>query len=165
MHFDETAYRKLRTDIYGFAYRRLGDHTASEDVVQDSFVRLAHYAPDTVRNVGAMLRRIARNLIVDHARLGLRRAEDVPASEIEIPSEQPSQEHAMLQRERMDTVSRIIATMPRQRREVFILRRLHGLSAKDVAAQLDISPSAVDAHVARAVLSLHRAMASQDEPA
>lgn len=69
----------------------------------------------------------------------------------------------MVQRERMQTVSDIIDAMPPQRRQVFIMRRLHGMSAKDVAAQLDISPSAVDAHVARAVLTLHRAMASLDE--
>jgi RNA polymerase sigma-70 factor (ECF subfamily) len=52
--------------------------------------------------------------------------------------------------------------MPPQRREVFIMRRLHGMSAKEVGAALKISPAAVDAHVARAVLALHKEMAALD---
>ncbi|MCJ2183483.1 RNA polymerase sigma factor [Novosphingobium sp. 1949] len=163
MQFDERVYRQLRSEVYGFAYRQLGDHATSEDVVQDSFVRLAGYAPDTVHNLGGMLRRIARNLIIDHARLRRRRGEEAVADDFDMPCPQPSQEEAMVQRERVKTVSRIIEAMPPQRRQVFVLRRLHGLSAKEVAARLDITPGAVDAHVARAVLALHRGMTAQDE--
>jgi RNA polymerase sigma factor (sigma-70 family) len=160
LNFDESVYRLFRRDVYRFAYRHLGDHVASEDVVQDSFVRLAQYRTDTVANMGGMLRTIARNLIIDHTRFRKRRAEDALPEGMEAPADEPSQEHVLLQRERMEQVLSILAGMPEQRREAFTMRRLHGMSAKEAAAALGISPAAVDTHVARAVLALHKGMAA-----
>ncbi|MCJ2185780.1 RNA polymerase sigma factor [Novosphingobium beihaiensis] len=160
MEFDETAYRSFRKELYRHARNRLGDHFASEDVVQDCFLRVAQYRPGSIANMGALLRRIANNLIVDQTRFRRRRAEDVPAQDFEVPDDEPSHEQVLLHRERMEQVSQILDRMPPQRREVFVMRRLHGMSAKEVGAALKISPAAVDAHVARAVLALHKEMAA-----
>ncbi|WP_448664010.1 RNA polymerase sigma factor [Sphingomonas sp. CJ20] len=159
MNLDESMYRLFRREVYRFAYRHLGDHSASEDVVQDSFVRLAQYRAGTVANLGGMLRTIAHNLIVDQTRFHKRRAEEAMSDATDVAAEVPSQEQVLLQRERMQQVSEILARLPEQRRQVFIMRRLHGMSAKEVAAALAISPAAVDTHVARAVIALHRGMA------
>jgi RNA polymerase sigma factor (sigma-70 family) len=159
LNFDESVYRLFRREVYRLAYRHLGDHSASEDVVQDSFVRLAQYRSGTVANLGGMLRTIAQNLIVDQTRFHKRRAEEVLPDGADVAAETPSQEQVLLQRERMEQVSELLARMPEQRRQVFIMRRLHGMSAKEVSAALAISPAAVDTHVARAVLALHRGMA------
>jgi len=159
LNFDESVYRLFRREVYRLAYRHLGDHSASEGVVQDSFVRLAQYRSGTVANLGGMLRTIAQNLIVDQARFHKRRAEEALPDGAEFPAETPSQEQVLLQRERMQQVSEILAQLPEQRRQAFIMRRLHGMSAKEAAAALAISPAAVDTHVARAVLALHKGMA------
>ncbi|PEQ13107.1 hypothetical protein B2G71_08570 [Novosphingobium sp. PC22D] len=151
--------------MYRLARRRLDDHFASEDVVQDSFLRLAQYRPGSIANTGAMLRRIASNLIIDQVRFHRHRAEETPAQDFEPAGDEPSHEQVLLQRERLEQVSRILDRMPEQRREVFIMRRLHGMSAKEVGAALRISPAAVDAHVARAVLSLHKEIAALDRSA
>ena len=147
------------------AYRKLGDHSASEDIVQDSFLRFHQYRKEAVGNVGGMLHRIASNLIIDRARSSRRRAEDLlPDDEgIAIANGEPSQEQALIDRERMDRASKIIDEMPPLRRKVFIMRRLHGMSAKEVGAAMSISPAAVDTHVARAVLALHRGFAAAEE--
>lgn len=159
MNFDQSVYRLFRREVYRFAYRHLGDHSASEDVVQDSFVRLAQYRAGAVANLGGMLRTIAHNLIVDQTRFHARRAEEALPDDMDIVAEAPTQEQVLLQRERIEQVSAILAQLPEQRRRVFIMRRLHGMSAKEVGAALGISPAAVDTHVARAVLALHRGMA------
>lgn len=158
VHFDESAYRQLRGQVYRLAYRHLGDHSASEDIVQESFVRLAQYRTDSIRNIRGMLRRIASNLIIDSSRSRARRAEEDLSQGIEAVTDEPSQEQALLLRERMQQVSDVLAQMPPLRRQVFIMRRLHGMSAKDVAAALSISPAAVDQHVARALLALHNGL-------
>lgn len=162
MNFDESVYRLFRREVYRIAYRHLGDHAASEDVVQDSFVRLAQYRVGAVVNLGAMLRTIAHNLIVDQTRVHKRRPEETLSDGMDVAAEAPSQEQVLLQRERMAQVSAILAELPEQRRQVFIMRRLHGMSAKEVGAALAISPAAVDTHVARAVLALHRGLAELD---
>jgi RNA polymerase sigma-70 factor (ECF subfamily) len=162
LKFDESVYQLFRRDVYLFAYKHLGDHVASEDVVQDSFVRLAQYRSDTVANVGGMLRTIARNLIIDHTRFRRRRAEESLPDGIEAPADQPSQEQVLLHRERMEQVFEILAQLPEQRRQAFTMRRLHGMSARDVGSALGISPAAVDTHVARAVVALYKGMAALD---
>ena len=164
MELDESTYRLFRGDVYRLAYRKLGDHSASEDIVQDSFMRFAQYRQEAVGNVGGMLHRIANNLIIDRLRGNRRRGEDaLPEDGAEIAGEEPSQEQALIDRERMDQVSRILDQMPPMRRKVFIMRRLHGMSSKEVGAAMSISPAAVDAHVARAVLALHRGFAAVEE--
>ncbi|MXO64310.1 RNA polymerase sigma factor [Altericroceibacterium endophyticum] len=164
MAIDESAYRLFRGDVYRLAYRKLGDHSASEDIVHDSFLRFAQYRKEAVGNVGGMLHRIASNLIIDRVRNAKRRAEDaLPQDGMEIAGDEPSQEQALIDRERMDQASRILDQMPPMRREVFIMRRLHGMSAKEVGAAMAISPAAVDAHVARAVLALHRGFSASEE--
>ncbi|KPL68458.1 hypothetical protein SZ64_10235 [Erythrobacter sp. SG61-1L] len=153
----------FRGDIYRLAYQKLGDHSASEDIVQDSFLRLAQYRQGGVGNVGGLLRRIASNLIVDRARLQKRKPEEALPEGRDFPGEEPSQEAVLIDKERMEQVSEILDQMPPMRREVFIMRRLHGMSAKEVGAALSISPAAVDAHVARAVLVLHRGMSALED--
>lgn len=160
MHFDETIYRLFSRNIYVQAYRRLDDHGDSEDVVQNSFMRLSAYRADSIANVGAMLQTIARNLILDHARTAGRYIYNAPLPDHDIPTPEPSQEHVMLQRERVEQVVAIIDRMPEMRRTVFIMRRLHGKSAKEVAGEMNISAAAVDSHVARAVLILHKEMSA-----
>ncbi|BBC74271.1 conserved hypothetical protein [Altererythrobacter sp. B11] len=163
MEFNETAYRSFRKELYQLARSRLGDHAASEDVVQDCFLRLARYQPGSIANIAAMLRRIANNLIIDQARAHRHHADEQAGNDFDPPADEPSQEHLLIQRERMEQVSRILDLMPAQRREVFLMRRLHGMSAKEVGAALHISPAAVDTHVARAVLTLHKELAACDE--
>ena len=160
MQFDESVYRLFRGDVYRFAYRHLGDHSASEDVVQDSFLRLAQYQPDSIRNMGGVLRKIANNLIVDRSRFQKRRAEETLPEQLDIAADDPSQEKILLGRERMEQVSEILSQMTELRREAFIMRRLRGMSAREVATALSISPAAVDAHVARALLTLHKGLSA-----
>lgn len=160
MQFDESAYRQFRGDVYRLAYRRLRDHSASEDIVQDSFLRLANYKSNSVANIGGMLRKIAKNLIVDCARFRTRRSEEALSPEQDISTDEPSAESRLLHKERMGQVSEILAQLPPLRRQVFIMRRLHGMSAKEVGAALSITPAAVDTHVARAVLALHKGLSS-----
>lgn len=160
MQFDESAYRRFRGDVYRLAYRRLRDHSASEDVVQDSFLRLANYPSHSIANIGGMLRKIARNLIVDLARFRTRQPGESLDPEQDIQADEPSAENRLLHRERIAQVSEVLAQMPPLRRRVFIMRRLHGMSAKEVGAALSITPAAVDTHVARAVLALHKGLSS-----
>ncbi|CUS45641.1 MAG: RNA polymerase sigma factor [Pseudomonadota bacterium] len=154
---DDAGYRQLRAEAYRQIYRQLRDHDAAEDLVQDSLLRLFRYQ-GKIANIGAMVRVIAGNLIRDHVRSRARRAEEPLPAEFEIAAEEPRVDTALLHRERVGLVEDILAGMTPLRREIFLRRRLHGQSAKEVAAALGITPAAVDTHVARAVLVLHQEM-------
>ena len=155
---DESDYRLHRDDMYRLVYARVRDHAVAEDVVQESFLRVLRYPRGGIANVGALVRTIASNLIRDHARTRRRHAEEPLSETFDIASDAPSAETALIDQERAALVARIVDEMPPLRREVFVRRRLHGESARAVATALGLTPAAVDAHVARAVLALHNAM-------
>lgn len=142
-----------------FVARRVDDAALGEDIVQEAYVRLlSHQAQpgNVVTNVGALLRRIALNLTRDHFR-GLRRTAVVELSD-DIPCSRPDIHQQLEQRQLIDNVVTALKAMPRLRRDVFIRRRIHGESSREVAGAMGLSVGAVNVHVARAVLDLHRAM-------
>lgn len=142
-----------------YVARRIDDAALGEDIVQEAYVRLLSYEAqpgNPITNVGALLRRIALNLTRDHFRRA-RRTTMVELSD-DIPCSHPDIHQQLEQRQLIDSVVAVLQAMPRLRRDVFIRRRVHGESSREVASTLNLSIGAVDAHVARAVLDLHRAM-------
>ncbi|MBY8824368.1 RNA polymerase sigma factor [Sphingomonas colocasiae] len=153
-----------RADLLRYVGRRVDDPALREDIVQEAYLRLLTYQakPDAnVTNVVAFLRRISINLVRDYFRrsgrgMATELSEDLPCPRSDLESQAE-------QRQLIVIVAGVLGRMPGLRREVFIARRLHGASAREVAERLGISPGAVDTHVARAVLDLHRAMATLEK--
>lgn len=159
MKSDGSDLRAQRIDLLRYVGRRVDDAAVREDIVQEAYLRLISYqaeAGNTVTNVVAFLRRISCNLANDYFRRA-GRSTTVDVSE-DLPCPRSDLERQAEQRQLIGVVSATLRKMPLLRRQVFISRRLLGQSAKEVADLLGISPSAVDAHVARAVLDLHHAM-------
>lgn len=148
-----------RTDLLRYVGRRVDDAALREDIVQEAYLRFFDYQAkpgNRVINAVALLRRISLNLARDYFRKTGSAAfaelpEDMPCPHTDIAAQAE-------RRQLVDIVAGVLGRMPRLRRDVFIQRRLHGLSAKEAASHFNISPAAVDAHVARAVLDLHLAM-------
>lgn len=159
MRLDNSQWRGHRIELLRCVERRVDDHAIREDIVQEAIARLLTYRTKpgiTVANVAALLRRIALDLTRDHFRRS-GRTRDTELAE-DIPCPQPGIQQRLEQRQLVDLVIDVLRAMPRLRREVFVRRRLDGESSRQVASSLGISPGAVDAHVARAVLDLHRAI-------
>lgn len=57
----------------------------------------------------------------------------------------------LMAQQRLKQNREAVADMPGQCRQVFLLRKAHALSHKEIAAQLDISPSTVEKHIAREI--------------
>ncbi len=145
-----------RDALFRFIQRRVRDAAVSEDIVQDTFVRYLGRQGSPAADTLALMRRIALNLVRDHFRAGARRAfEPVDA---EHPADTETPEDSLMFRERAERFGRILAAMPPLQRDVFIHRRLHGLSSKDTAQRLGLTPAAVDAHVARALVALEKGL-------
>ena len=163
MSFDNSEWRSQRVDLLRFVRRRVNDAALREDIVQEAIIRLLVYQTKpgiTIANIAGLLRRISLDLTRDHLRRSAR-IRQVELSD-DIPCPQPSAQQRLEQRQLIEIVAGVLQAMPRQRREVFFRRRVEGQSAKEVAAALGISPGAVDAHMARAVLDLYRATEKSD---
>jgi RNA polymerase sigma factor (sigma-70 family) len=126
-----------------------------EDVIQETYTRLV--AAESVAHVHDAKNytfQIAGSVVIDH----LRRMKVVPISSVpdldylEVVSEEPSPERQAIDRDELNRLAHMIASLPGRVRDVFILRRVHGLSQREVAQRLGLSESTVEKHMARGFL-------------
>lgn len=159
MRSDNLEWDGRRADLLRYIGRRVDDASLREDIVQEAITRFLVYQARpgvVVLSAGGLLRRITLDLARDHFRRDGRTVNVELSDDIACP--QPGVQHELEQKQLLDIVTRVVKAMPRLRREVFYRRRIEGQSSRQVAEALGISPGAVDAHIARAVLDLHLAI-------
>lgn len=148
----------LRRALQRFIEGRLRDRSESEDLVQETYLRLYDYRRTrSVADVGAFCFAIARNLIQDHLRrLRVRPIGVELAGDTVCPA--PRADEILAYRERVDLLTRALRAMPPLRREVFIRRRLEEQPVATIAADMGLGISAVEKHVVRALADLRAAL-------
>lgn len=155
-----------RRPLLGVARRILGDGPAAEDVVQSLWFRVQTLDERmTVRDSGAFLRRLVRNLAIDQLRKDRVRHEyfhDTPPDDA-IPDDAPDAEQAMIDRDRLRRLKLALEELPPRCREVFVLRRIHDLSSAEIAERLGISQNAVAKHVRLALQHCHSRLAEAEQ--
>ena len=124
------------------------------DVIQEAYTILAEL--ETVDNIlypRAYLFQVARSVIVRH----VRRARIVPIhtvddlERLEHPDDTASPEQQTIDRDELRQLARAIAAMPLKTREAFVLRRVRGLSQREIAARMRISENTVETHISRGI--------------
>lgn len=136
---------------------RLRGHPCStaRDVVHDLYVKLAA-KPDVLKNkrsIKAFLCRTAINLGIDRQRRETKEARLFSGSEREalsVASSGPAPDRGLEIEARIAILREAIAELPERRRVVFILHRLHHLTADEICVRLNISRNMVDRHLRRA---------------
>ena len=128
-----------------------------DDIAQETFLRaFAAEADRDVLTPRAFLYRIARNLALNerakHANTTTGSIEDYPDPSVLGAGDQVSGEDLIEGRRKMAIFAEAVSSLPPQCRRVFMLRKVHGLSQKDVAEKLGISASTVEKHVALGLL-------------
>jgi RNA polymerase sigma factor (sigma-70 family) len=161
-------YTRHRPELLRFLRARCGDVTEAEDIVQELWLRLQSQHLGAIANGRAYLYQMANHLALDRARERHRRlrrdhdwsesvhAGDWAAGEVAAP--EPVQPDALIEQEELQTLSAAIASLPEGARRAFCLHKLEGRSHAEVAAQLGISRSGVEKHIAVAMQHLRRAM-------
>jgi RNA polymerase sigma-70 factor (ECF subfamily) len=127
---------------------------SAEDVAQETFIRLWERREDwgLDGSVRGLLFRIARNAAIDARRK--RSADERAAAQVPERSQSESPADVTEQRELEATVNQALNALPERRREVFILVRHHGLSYKEAAETLELSPQTVANHMSLALADL-----------
>lgn len=148
----------LRVALHRFVDGRLRDRAESEDIVQETYVRLYDYRRTrSVADVGAFCFQIARNLIHDHLRR-LRIAPETGELPEDVVCPAPRADEIIAYRQRVEVITRALRAMPPLRREVFLRRRLDGQPTATVAQDLELSRAAVEKHVVRALADIRAAL-------
>lgn len=162
------AYRKYEASLKRFISRFLPKVQDIEDVAQETFLRA--YVTEQGRPIEqpkSFLFRIAKNValnqlarksnqIIDHLEdLGLA---DVLSSEVTLEDE-------LVARQTLGLHCEAVAALPPQCRRVYLLRKVYGLSHKEIAKRMGIAVSTVEKHLIKGMQECDRYVRARNEPA
>jgi len=146
--------------LEGQARRWLSRHVRSlppadaDDLIQEAYCRIWSAADlSAIQSPGAYLFVVLRNLLLQRSR----HAKVVPMErmgeidELSITSEEPGPERRISSRQELESLSRVVDALPDQCRKVFELRKIQGMSQREVAEALGISERTVEKHLAKAI--------------
>ena len=125
-----------------------------DDIVQETYAILASLeGVENIRNAKAYMFQTAYSVILAQ----VRRAQIISISTIDdigqLAEEDgtPSPERVVSDRQELQLLADAIASLPARSREVFVLRKIHGLQQRDVAQRLGVSEGTVEKQLQRAV--------------
>ena len=126
-----------------------------DDVIQETYARLiAAPTVEHILNVKNYAFQTANSVVA----LELRRVKVVcigsiaDLEQLDIASSDPSPEHQAIDRDELQRLAEGIASLPEKMRRVFILRRIHGFSQREVATKMGITEGTVEKHMAKGLL-------------
>jgi len=159
---DESALELLVTSYWQrlarFVEGILDEEGGADDVVQEAFIRLWMRRKE-LRLEGsfrAFLYTLTRNAAIDERRRSGRRK--TLWTRADPPAGQPSPLAGAEASELQAVADAAIAALPPRRREVFRLGRTEGLSYKEIAEVMGLSPQTVANQMSRALTELHEAL-------
>ncbi|MDV3310389.1 MAG: RNA polymerase sigma factor [Cyclobacteriaceae bacterium] len=148
----QTSVLPLKSKLFRFALRILGNADEAKDVVQEVFTRVwaKGKAMEEVRNWEAWCMRVVHNLAIDRIRLN-HRQHTVPLSDgLHIRHDTLSPHDRTELVESMRQVAEIMTTLPPKQQQVIHLRDVEGYSYKEICEVLDLDMSQVKVYLFRA---------------
>lgn len=126
-----------------------------EDLAQETYLRAFRAEQEQdIQSPKAFLLRIAKNLALNElarkSRLLTDYIEDSVSQDVIDDGVSPEQSAAA--RQKLAIFCQAVAELPAQCRRAFLLRKVYGLSHKEIAKELNISVSTVEKHVASGLM-------------
>jgi RNA polymerase sigma-70 factor (ECF subfamily) len=138
----------------------------ADDVIQEAYCRIAALNQVShIEDPRAYFFQVARNILLEQMRRArIVRIDAVAEMEtLNISDDRPNPEQEVSAHRELKRLQRLIEELPDRCRQVFVLRKIEGLSQKDIAKRLSITEHTVEAHVGRGLQLILKAW-SQGAP-
>lgn len=150
-----TAFMSYSEHLRNFMYYKSGNLQRSEDIMQDSFIKLwTECANVPFEKAKSFLFTVANNLFLNqekHIKVVLK-FEKRKVIDKDIESPQFIMEEAEFER----SLKNAIESLPDGQRQVFLMNRIDKLKYREIAERLEVSVKAVEKRMHKALLSLRK---------
>ena len=139
----------VKSKLFRFAYRYLGDEEDARDLVQEVFLKVWK-GTDEVNNWEAWCMRITRNLALDKLRSKKRSLTSSFEDGFDVPQGGKNVLEKTELMESMKHVAHFIQALPEKQRNVIHLRDIEGYSYQEIASVLEMELGQVKINLFRA---------------
>ena len=142
----ENLFQKYHKKLYAFLFHLLHSKEDAEEIVQETFIKIWEKRDDFIDGYSfdSFLFTIAKNAFLNQNRKKINQKvfEDHLNFLEEISSGRT--DDYIIFKETKEIINSIIEGLPPRRKEIFLLRKIEGLSRNEIAEKLDISVLTVD---------------------
>jgi RNA polymerase sigma factor (sigma-70 family) len=148
-------FRDHNRSLVLFLASRLKDMQAAHEVAQEAYVRLLQLEnPGAVSFLRGYLFKVASNLAIDRLRRQQSRARLDPVEHVEDFLDQATPERAVIAREELAFLVRVVQELPVKYQEAFRLHRIDDESFEEIARRMGLKDRMVRRYVTNALLYL-----------
>ncbi|UQD56420.1 RNA polymerase sigma factor [Flavobacterium sp. K5-23] len=160
----ETLIKRHESRIYGFIYSKISDRDISNDIFQDTFIKVIRTLKSNSYNEeGKFLpwvMRISHNLIIDHFRKCkkmplFRETEEFSIFSI-MSDDSLTIENKLITEQVESDVRRLIEELPADQKEVLIMRMYQDMSFKEISECTGVSINTALGRMRYALLNLRK---------
>ncbi len=159
-----TLIRRHESKIYGFIYSKIADRDVSNDIFQDTFIKVIKTLKlNSYNEEGKFLpwvMRIAHNLIIDHFRKSKKMPMYRETEEFSIFSimtdDSLSIENQIIAEQVEVDVRRLVEELPVDQKEVLIMRMYHDMSFKEISETTGVSINTALGRMRYAIMNLRK---------
>ncbi len=150
-------FARHHAELFRYAARFTGDADLAEDIVQDTFVRLAERPPRREDQLRGWLFRVVTTIAIDSQRSARRRRDLVAASPARVPiATAPADPATQLEREELrQKVRAALASLSEKERAVLLMRE-EGFAHREIAEAVGTTTGSIGTMHARALEKLAR---------
>lgn len=132
-------YRRYQKELYLYLYALCKNYELAEDLLQETFLKALLSLPGGHANMRAWLYMVARNLFFNYSK---KEKYIVRMDELEEVADKNAEEmlERLLEEEQSRLLYRALQHLDRTKREVLLLQYFAGLSQKEIAAVLHLTP-------------------------
>ncbi len=148
-------YERIQRSLRRYASSFFSNHHEIEDVVQEAFLRVIE--AKSVREVEVSdsyvyrtVHNLALNMIDKSERKLSQRLGDLSSEPVTLTTASIEDQYESTQR--FEHLCEAVRQLPLQCQRVFILRRVYGMSHKEIAEQMSISVKTVETHLTKAIV-------------
>jgi len=159
-----TLIKRHESKIYGFIYSKISDRDISDDIFQDTFIKVIKTLKSNSYNEeGKFLpwvMRIAHNLIIDHFRKNKKMPMYRETGEFSIFSVMTDNsmtiENRMISEQVESDLKRLIEELPDDQKEVLVMRIYQDLSFKEISELTGVSINTALGRMRYALMNLRK---------